>query len=272
MPRFMPLLLLALIAIAGPWLAPQNPYDLASLDILDARLPPGSTAGSGALHYLLGSDEQGRDLLSAMLIGLRISLMVGLAGSALACAIGVPVGLIAGYRGGRVDALLMRIADLQLSFPALLVALVLLAALGPGLAKVALALALAQWAWFARLTRAAARGEARRDYVAAARLCGATPLRILHRHLLPNCLPTLLAVLPLQLAAAMGLEATLSFLGLGAPVTEPSLGLLVANGFPYLLSGQYWISLFPGLALLLAIAACNAAADALQANSTSTTP
>ncbi|HEX5394154.1 MAG TPA: ABC transporter permease [Rhodocyclaceae bacterium] len=260
---WLPLALLAALALLAPFFAPQNPYDLATLDILDARLPPGSHASSNALTYWLGSDEQGRDLLSAMLYGLRISLVVGLSGCLLAFAIGVILGLIAGYRGGMIDSAIMRLADLQLSFPALLVALVLLAVLGPGLGKVVVALAASQWAWFARVSRSAARTEAAKDYVTAAQCFGVNEAAILRRHLWPNCLPTLLTVLPMQIAAAITLEATLSFLGLGAPVTEPSLGLLIANGFQYLLSGQYWISLFPGMALLLLLSALNASADRL---------
>jgi peptide/nickel transport system permease protein len=254
--------LLALIigaALLAPWLAPQNPYDLAQIDLLDSRLPPGSE------HYLLGTDEQGRDLLSAMLYGLRISLAVGAAGTLLAFAFGSALGLFAGYRGGRWDSASMRLADLQLSFPAILVALVLLALLGPGLGKVVIALATAQWAYFARTARAAALVESRKDYIAAARLTGLGEARILWRHLLPNCLPPLLVVLPLQLAAAISLEATLSFLGLGAPATEPSLGLLIANGYQYLLSGKYWISFYPGLVLAVTITAINLVADWLRA-------
>jgi peptide/nickel transport system permease protein len=242
-------------ALLAPWLAPQNPYDLAQIDLLDSRLPPGSG------HYLLGTDEQGRDLLSAMLYGLRISLAVGTAGTLLAFVFGSALGLFAGYRGGRWDSATMRLADLQLAFPAILVALVLLALLGPGLGKVVIALATAQWAYFARTARAAALVEVRKDYIAAARLSGLGEARILRRHLLPNCLPPLLVVLPLQLAAAIALEATLSFLGLGAPATEPSLGLLIANGYQYLLSGKYWISFYPGLVLAVTITAINLAAD-----------
>lgn len=263
--RFSPLVLLPLLvaalALLAPWLAPQNPYDLAALDILDARLPPGSHASSSAFVYWLGSDEQGRDLLSALLYGLRISLLVSIAGSGIAFVIGGLLGLWSALRPGLFDRLLAAAIDLQLSFPTLLVALVLLAVLGPGLDKVALALALSQWAWFARTARSLARTEAGRDYVAAARLFGVSTGGLFLRHLLPNCLPPLLMTLPVQLAAAIGLEATLSFLGLGAPVTEPSLGLLIANGFQYLLSGKYWISLFPGLALVLAVAACQLLSD-----------
>ena len=255
--------LVLLLSLLGPLLAAQNPYDLAALDISDARLAPGSVAANGQLTFWLGSDEQGRDLLSALLFGLRISLLVSLVGSGLAFVIGGLLGLGAGLRGGRLDRLLAALIDLQLSFPSLLVALVLLAIFGPGLDKVVVALALSQWAWFARTARSLAQSEAGRDYVAAARLFGVGPWGLLRRHLLPNCLPTLLTALPVQLAAAISLEATLSFLGLGAPVTEPSLGLLIANGMQYLLAGKYWISLFPGLALVLAVAACQWAADRL---------
>ena len=258
------LALLAIAALGAPWLAPTNPYDLAQLDILDARLPPGSRSGAAHMLYLLGTDAQGRDLFSAILYGLRISLVVGIAGSGSAFLIGGLLGLCAAWYGKRIDALLMRIADLQLSFPAILIALMLLALSGPGLGKIVIALAAVQWAYFARTMRAVALVERRRDYIEAATLLGLSTPRILLRHLLPNCLPPLLALLPLQLAAAISLEATLSFLGLGAPVTEPSLGLLIANGFQYLMSGNYWISFFPGIALLLAILVINLAADRLQ--------
>ena len=256
--------LVVLAALGAPWLASQNPYDLAQLDILDARLPPGAHAAMGQSTYLLGTDEQGRDMLSAILYGLRISLGVGMAGTSIAFVVGTLLGLIAGYFGGRSDGLIMRTADIQLSFPALLIALVLLALMGPGLGKVVAALAAVQWAYFARTARSAALVERRKDYVTAAQLLGLSTPRIMLRHLLPNCLPPLLTVLPLQIAAAVSLEATLSFLGLGAPVTEPSLGLLIANGFQYLNSGKYWISVFPGLALLTAIAAINLIGERLE--------
>ena len=181
------LLLLALTllaAFAGPFLAPQNPYDPAALDILDARLPPGSAAVTGGT-YLLGSDEQGRDLLSAMVYGLRLSLLVAGAGTGLACLLGAALGLTAGYFGGRWERLVLALADLQLSFPALLIALALLALSGPGLPKVALALAASQWAYFARSARAAALVESGKDYMAAARLQGLSHARLLWRHLLP---------------------------------------------------------------------------------------
>jgi peptide/nickel transport system permease protein len=187
-----------------------------------------------------------------------------MAGTSIAFVVGTLLGLIAGYFGGRSDGLIMRTADMQLSFPALLIALVLLALMGPGLGKVVAALAAVQWAYFARTARSAALVERRKDYVTAAQLLGLSTPRIMLRHLLPNCLPPLLTVLPLQIAAAVSLEATLSFLGLGAPVTEPSLGLLIANGFQYLNSGKYWISVFPGIALLMAIAAINLVGERME--------
>lgn len=259
--------LLALIlgaALAAPWLAPQNPYDLMQIDILDSRLPPGSASADGSITYHLGTDEQGRDMLSAILYGLRISVSVGVAATVLALAIGMTLGLIAGFRGGAFDALLMRLADLQLAFPSILVAMILLALFGQGMEKIILALVASQWAYYARTTRAAALVERDKDYIAAARLLGLSTPRIVLRHLLPNCLPPLIVVASLQVAAAIALEATLSFLGLGLPVTEPSLGLLIANGFQHLYAGRYWISVFPGVALLLTILAINLVADQVR--------
>jgi peptide/nickel transport system permease protein len=259
------LLLLAFGATFAPWLAPQNPYDLTQLDIMDARLPP-ATEASGNLHqrYWLGTDEQGRDIGSAILYGLRTSIVVGLASTALALVIGVVVGLLAGYAGGKVDNLVMRIVDIQLSFPAILVALVLLAALGQGLGKIITALVAVQWAYYARTTRSAALVERRKEYIEAARMQGLSATRIVLGHLLPNCVPPVIVVAALQVAGAISLEATLSFLGLGLPITEPSLGLLIANGFQHLLSGRYWISFFPGLVLLLLIVCINLVADQLR--------
>jgi len=261
------LIMLALLvgaALFAPWLAPQNPYDLAALDVFDARLPPGSPADADPMRYWLGTDAQGRDMLSAMLYGLRISLLVGLASTVLALLIGVVCGLVAAWHGGWVDALVMRIVDVQLSFPAILLALLLLAVTGPGLAKIVLALVAAQWAYYARATRGVALVERDKDYIAAARLLRLPTWRVLAQHLLPNCLPTLLVVAALQLAAAISLEATLSFLGVGLPVTEPSLGLLIANGYEFLLSGKYWISVYPGIALLLTILSINLVGDQLR--------
>ena len=252
-----------LAAALAPAIAPQNPYDLSQLDILDARLPPGSRGGAG-LVYWLGTDGQGRDLLSAILYGLRTSILVGLTSAAIALVIGTAIGLVSAYAGGRVDAFLMRVVDIQLSFPAILIALILLAILGQGIDKIILALVITQWAYYARTTRGSALVERRRAYVDAARSMALPDRAILFRHILPNCLPPLIVVATMRVAYAIMLEATLSFLGIGLPVTEPSLGLLISNGFEFLLSGDYWISVFPGLALLLLIVAINLIGDALR--------
>jgi peptide/nickel transport system permease protein len=257
------LLAILLGAALAPWIAPQNPYDLAALDLLDGRLPPGSRAASGMVYWL-GTDDQGRDMLSAILFGLRTSLLVGAASVLGAMLIGTSAGLVAAYVGGRVESVLMRLVDLQLSFPAILVALVLVALLGKGVDKIIIALVVVQWSIYARTARGAALAERHKEYVEAARCLALGDARILFRHLLPNCLPPLMVVMTVQVATAIILEATLSFLGIGLPITEPSLGLLVANGFAYLMSGQYWISFFPGVALLVTIVAINLVGDRLR--------
>jgi len=257
------LALIALAALLAPWISPQNPYELARLDLLDSRLPPLARSAAGGIYWL-GTDDQGRDMLSAILYGLRTSVAVGLASTALALAIGVSLGLAAAWFGGWLDALLMRLADLQLSFPSILIALVLLAVLGQGLDKIIVALVAVQWAYYARTARAAALVERRKEYIEAATSLALSSGRIIFRHLLPNCLPPLLVLAAVQVAAAITLEATLSFLGLGLPITEPSLGLLISNGFTYLLSGHYWISFFPGIALLAAVVGINLVADRLR--------
>ncbi len=256
------LLLIALILVA-PYFAPQNPYDLATLNLLDGRLAPHSPRMDGGFYWL-GTDDQGRDMLSAILYGLRISLIVGLSAVFLAATIGSLVGLIAAYAGGFVDVMLMRIVDFILGFPTILVALVLLAMLGRGVDKVILALVIVQWAHYARIMRSRALQERRKEYVEAAANLGYPAWRIMLFHLLPNCLGPVMVVATIQIAAAIALEATLSFLGVGVPVTEPSLGLLIANGFQYLLSGDYWISMFPGVALLVLILIINIVGDRLR--------
>ena len=257
------LALIVVAALAAPWIASQDPYDLAQLDVLDSKLPPGSQSLSGHTYWL-GTDDQGRDMLSAILFGLRISLMVGVASTLGALAIGLAAGLAAAYFGGWVDAAIMRVADIQLSFPAILIALILLALLGQGAGKIIAALITVQWAYYARTVRSSAMVERRKEYVEAARVLALSQPRIVFRHLLPNCLPPLIVVATVQVAHAISLEATLSFLGLGLPITEPSLGLLIANGFQYLLSGKYWISFYPGVALLATIVAINLVADQLR--------
>ncbi|HET9903476.1 MAG TPA: ABC transporter permease [Xanthobacteraceae bacterium] len=254
---------LILIAVLAPWIAPQNPYDLAQLSILDNLLPPGTRSLDGAL-YLLGTDDQGRDMLSAILYGLRLSLFVGIVATVIALAIGTAVGIVAAYFGGRIDSTLMRIVDIQLSFPAILIALILLALLGKGVDKVVIALVSVQWAYYARTIRSSALVERQREYIEAAQCLALPRWRIIFRHLLPNAFPPLIVVATVQVAHAISLEATLSFLGVGVPITEPSLGLLIANGYGYMLSGKYWIAFYPGLALLIAIVAINLVGDQLR--------
>ncbi len=251
------------VAVFAPWISPQNPYDLAQLSIMDGRQPPGTESLDG-LTFWLGSDDQGRDMLSGIFYGLRISLAVGVLSAIVALAVGMVMGMVAAFFGGWVDALIMRIVDIQLSFPAILIALVLIAVLGQGVDKVIIALITVQWAYYARTVRGTALVERRREYIEAATCLALSKPRILFGHLMPNCLPPLIVVATVQVAGAIALEATLSFLGLGLPITEPSLGLLIANGFQYLLSGRYWISFFPGVALLLTIVAINLVGDQLR--------
>jgi peptide/nickel transport system permease protein len=250
-------------ALLAPVISPQNPYDLNQLDIMDGRLPPGEKSAVG-FTFWLGSDDQGRDMLSGILYGLRISLGVGVMSAVIAIALGASIGLAAAYWGGRVDGLIMRIVDIQLSFPAILVALILLAVLGQGTGKIIVALVTVQWAYYARTVRGTALVERRKEYIEAARCLALSHRRIVFRHLLPNCLPPLIVVGTVQVAHAIALEATLSFLGIGLPITEPSLGLLIANGYQYMLSGKYWISFFPGVALLITIVSINLVGDQLR--------
>ena len=252
-----------LLALFAGLVSPQNPYDLANLSLLDSRRPPGFV-GTGGYTHILGTDPQGRDLLSAILYGLRISIQIGLAAGLVSLTIGAALGIVAAYVGGRVEALIMRLVDLQLSFPAILLALVIVALLGQGKAQLIGALVAAQYAYFARTAYGAAKAERGKDYIEAAL---ATPLSgrlVMIRHLLPNCMPPLIVVATVQIANSISLEATLSFLGLGLPVTEPSLGMLIANGFPYMMSGRYWISVYPGIALIILIVSINVVGDQIR--------
>jgi peptide/nickel transport system permease protein len=256
------IVLLVTLAVFARWIAPQNPYDLSQLSIMDNKLPPGSHGLAGEL-YVLGTDDQGRDMLSAIIYGLRLSLFVGIVATVTALLLGTSVGTVAAYVGGRLDAVLMRLVDIQLSFPAILIALILVTILGKGIDKVVIALVSVQWAYYARTIRSSAMVERRKEYIEAARGLALPHSRIIFRHLLPNALPPLIVVATVQVAHAIALEATLSFLGVGVPITEPSLGLLIANGYSYMLSGSYWIAFYPGIALLLAIAAINVVGDRL---------
>ena len=258
------LLILAVLAIFATEIAPQNPYDLRQLDILDGRLPPGSTTFDGSMTYHLGTDEQGRDILSGILYGLRVSLSVSIFSTLVAMAIGVLVGIQAAWAGGRTDAILMRIVDFQLSFPSILVALMLMAAFGRGLDKIVIALIIVQWAYYARTVRGTALAEAGKEYIDAARGLGLPSWRIVLGHLLPNCIPPLIVISTVQVANTIVLESSLSFLGVGVPITQPSLGLLISNGYGYMLSGQYWMSMYPGVALLAIVASINLVGDRLR--------
>ena len=255
--------LILFVAIFAPWISPQDPYDLMVVDVMNSRMQPGEKSLDG-MTFVLGSDGAGRDMLSAIFYGLRTSLGVGVMSAIIALCIGMTVGLSAAYFGGRTDSFVMRVVDLQLSFPAILIALILLSILGKGVDKIIIALVIAQWAYYARTVRASALVERRKEYIEAATCLALSHRRIVFRHLLPNVLPPLIVVGTLQTAHAISLEATLSFLGVGLPQTQPSLGLLISNGFEYMLSGKYWISFFPGIALLITIVSINLVGDQLR--------
>lgn len=266
-------LLFFLVAIFASWLSVQNPFDPAQLELLNSRIAPLWTA-DGQRPFLLGTDEQGRDVLSAILYGLRISLAVGLLGVAFAAALGIGLGLIAGYFGGWVDGLIMRIADVQLTFPAILIALlidgVVKSLLGnqldamTTLGVLVFAIGLSFWVQYARTVRGSVMVEKSKDYVAAAQLIGLPSRVILLRHVLPNTMGPILVIATINLALAIITEATLSFLGSGMPDTMPSLGTLIRIGNNYLFSGEWWIIAFPGVALAVLILSINLVGDWLR--------
>ncbi len=251
------------VGVFASVISPTDPYDISHVSILDSLLRPGEAMADGQVAYL-GTDGSGRDMLSAILYGLRISLFVGIGSGVIAAMVGVSLGVIAAYFGGRVETIFMRIVDIQLSFPTILVALVLLAVFGKGVDKIIAALVIVQWAYYARTIRASAMVERRKEYVEAARCLALPRTRIIFGHILPNCLAPIIVIGTTQIAHAISLEATLSFLGLGLPVTAPSLGLLISNGFEYVMTGRYWISVYPGLALLFTIASINLVGDRLR--------
>ncbi|WP_458767084.1 ABC transporter permease [Cupriavidus basilensis] len=267
------LALLVLAALFAPWLARQNPFDPAGLELLDAFTPPWGHGASGAF-YPLGSDDQGRDIFSAILYGLRMSLLVGAAAVALSLAIGVTLGLVAGYAGGWFDTVLMRLADVQLTFPVLLVALLIF-----GIARgilpagyrdemalyvIVTAIGLSEWVQYARTVRGAVMVEKHKDYVLAARIIGRSRTAILLRHILPNLLAPVLVIGTISFALAVVAESTLSYLGVGLPPTQPSLGTLIRVGQGFLFSGEWWILLFPALVLLALALSVNLAGDWLR--------
>lgn len=256
-------LIMVLAAIFAPLIATQDPYDLRALSIMDSYLEPESENFAGD-YFWLGTDGQGRDMFSAMLYGLRTSLVVGVGSAIIACMLGASMGLLAGFFGGRLDALIMRLVDLHLSFPTILIAMMILAFLGPGIMNVVIAIIIVEWAYYARTVRATALVERQREYMEAAQSLGFSVARKVFRHLLPNCMPPLIVIATIQVAKAISLEATLSFLGLGVPITEPSLGLLISNGYQQVISGRYWISFYPGVALLILVVSINLVGDHLR--------
>lgn len=267
----------AFVCIAGavfaPVLAPHNPFDLASLQLMDAFKPPAWT-GEGDITYPLGTDDQGRDVLSAIMYGARVSLLVGFAAVVFSTTLGVAIGLLAGYLGGRVDAVLMRIADIQLTFPSILVALLVDGVVRAALPRdthdqialfvVIFAIGISNWPQFARTVRGSTLVERNKEYVQAARVIGLSPLRIMASHVLPNVMSPVLVIATLNLGFAILAEATLSFLGVGVPPTQPSLGTLIRIGNDFLFSGEWWITIFPGLALITMVLSVNLLGDWLR--------
>jgi peptide/nickel transport system permease protein len=259
-------------SVFAPWVAPHNPFDLATLNLSDARLPPAWEAG-GQTRYLLGTDDQGRDILSALFYGARISLFVGLASVLLSMLVGVGLGLLSGFIGGKVDAFIMRVCDVMLSFPSILVAL-LIDGVGRAIFPNAhdtlafgvliVAISLTGWVQYARTVRGSTLVERNKEYVQAARVIGVAPLRIMFKHVLPNVMGPVLVLATIQVAAAILTEATLSFLGVGVPPTSPSLGTLIRIGNDFLFSGEWWITIFPGVMLVLIALSVNLLGDWLR--------
>ena len=259
-------------ALFAPWVAPHNPFDLATLELSDARLPPAWEDG-GERKYPLGTDDQGRDILSAIMYGARISMLVGLASVALSVIVGVSLGLLSGFVGGKIDAFIMRVCDVMLSFPSILIAL-LIDGVGRAMfpnahdtlafAVLVLAIALPGWVQYARTVRGSTLVERNKEYVQAARVVGVAPLRIMRKHVLPNVMGPVLVLATIQVATAILTEATLSFLGVGVPPTQPSLGTLIRIGNDFLFSGEWWITIFPGLMLVLIALSVNLLGDWLR--------
>lgn len=267
------LLLLLIGSLGAGWVAPHNPFDLATINLIDALTPP-IWMDNGNPLYLLGTDSQGRDLFSSLLYGMRVSLFIGLASVLLAMLIGIVLGLVSGYVGGRIDAFIMRVADVQLSFPAILIALLI-----DGVVRAAVpadmheniafpvlvgAIALAGWPQYARTVRGSTLVEKNREYVQAARVTGVSSTAILFQHVLPNVLGPVLVLATVHVATAIITEATLSFLGVGVPPTSPSLGTLIRIGNDFLFSGEWWITIFPGVALVLLVLSVNLLGDWLR--------
>ncbi|MDN2567824.1 ABC transporter permease [Aquibium sp. A9E412] len=264
---------LVLSAVFAPWIAPHNPFDPASLSILDSFLPPAWAEG-GDPRFLLGTDDQGRDMLSTILYGMRISLAVGFASVIFAMLVGITLGLVAGYFGGFLDSAIMRVADVQLTFPAILIALLIdgaaRALAGPRaydeivFGVLVFSIGLSFWVQYARTVRGSVLVEINKEYVLAARLIGLRASTIMFKHVLPNVLGPVLVIATINLALAIIIEATLSFLGVGVPPTQPSLGTLIRIGNDFLFSGEWWITIFPGIVLAVLALAVNLLGDWLR--------
>ena len=253
-----------LAALGAPLFSPQDPYDLTQLALQNSHMPPSLFQRWAYEAFVLGSDGQGRCMLSAILYGMRISLAVGLASTLLAATVGTFLGLVAGYSGGRTDAVIMRLADIQLSFPAILIAMVFMTVWGQGLFKIILAIGIVNWVFYARTARGSTLAEREKDYVDAARATGVSAARIMFGEILPNVVAPLIVIGTVRIANAILLEATLSFLGLGVPITEPSLGALVNQGYQVLFSGFWWVSVLPGVGLMLIVLGINLLGDRLR--------
>jgi len=270
---FSVLVLLLLVGLMAPLISPTNPYDAESIDIMNSEIPP-AWSQEGVKEFFLGTDVQGRDLLSTMIYGLRLSIIIGLGAVMLQALIGISVGLLAGYLGGKIDSLLMRLADIQLSFPYLMVAIFISAifqvAFGIGryadlaVPLLVVIIGLAEWPVYARTVRASVMGEKNKEYVEAARVIGLNRRIIMFRHILPNALTSVMVISTIQVANAVMSEAALSFLGLGMPVTRPSLGSLIRSGFEYIFSGSWWITIFPGILLVIFVLVINLLGDWLR--------
>jgi peptide/nickel transport system permease protein len=273
MASFVVLVIFLVIAFAAPWISPMNPYDSANIDIMNSEIPPMWMDG-GSIEFPLGTDNQGRDMLSAMFYGLRTSIIIGLGAVAIQAAIGIVLGLMAGYLGGKTDAVLMRLADIQFSFPYLMVAIFMSAifqvVFGLGsfermaIPLLTIIIGLSNWPMFARTIRASVMGEKNKEYVEAARVIGLPQRIIMFRHILPNALTSVMVISTIQVANAVMSEAALSFLGLGMPVTKPSLGSLIRSGQEFFFSGSWWITVLPGLWLVLFVLVINLLGDWLR--------
>ncbi len=251
------------VAIFGPLFAPQNPYDLTEIDLADAYKPP-FWQEEGDSRFILGTDDQGRDILSGIIYGSRVSLFIGLTVMLMSCLIGTSLGLLSGYYGGKIDSLIMRIADIQLSFPSMLIALFIMSAFGRGVDKLLIALTLVGWVIFARTVRGETLSLKKKEFIEATKIIGLPNYKIIFKHVLPNVFTSVIVISTIKVGDFILTEATLSFLGVGVPITEPSLGLLVKNGFDVLFSGLWWVSVFPGLYIMLLVFGINLLGDFLR--------